>query len=360
MEKSGNWIDEENIPRLLDGEVSKIKSKEDLFKLVNEIKDERIPSFDRFKKYLCYEWLGARHGEGALAKDLKRQLKKLRSGNMPKNVNVLDVFGGSILGGCLQLFKFGKIFNIEERIGNLLGNTKNKIYLRKLPFNCSIFIPCNISMDNESINIFAIIIFPYKDREDTIGAYSFGHDKKDGEFFYQCLNVPSVDDPWDESKNDSLFSSKKEERNGKKRIREYICSFLDFINHPEVETKVIKWFNNEKRVKRGQLPIPDNVNIKINGKLYRYIYENEKLNMGRSADYKFWVRGHYIHFWNKKRYNKLYKMNQEQLKELGYYTDGNGTVSKWVLPYIKGDGELKNKIYNLKEEEKCAKEVVTE
>ena len=44
----------------------------------------------------------------------------------------------------------------------------------------------------------------------------------------------------------------------------------------------------------------------------------------------------------------IYDLNNDKIKEKGYQIDNNGIISKWILPYIKGQGILIKKNYKLK------------
>jgi len=151
-------------------------------------------------------------------------------------------------------------------------------------------------------------------------------------------------------KEPRLYFNPKESEEITKECCNFICNFLDFLNHPDVEIKVIKYpeLLQESRIKKGRLPIPDIVEINLKGKLYNYIYEELPKQERDLPSHSFWVRGHYMHFWNKKKYRYIYRLGLDDLKEKGYQIDEQGIISKWVLPYTKGKGLLINKDYKLK------------
>jgi len=116
-----------------------------------------------------------------------------------------------------------------------------------------------------------------------------------------------------------------------KKIASFVMNFLLFLNEPDVY-----YFNvertleqNQKRIKRGKLPIPKYSIIKVTGQLKKYIDKLESIN-AFSYSHKFWVRGHWRNF-----QSHIYKNKK-----------GKRT---WIKPYIKGQGVLVDKIYKLKQ-----------
>lgn len=260
-----------------------------------------------------------------------------------------------------------KIFDIDEELKSSLYNTKNKIFYRKSPF-VKIFL--NLTIDfNESLKISQKDLLNDRVKETGkrkvygLSIIDMGQGKEylkgivkvenqeelimNGIIDCENISLPTsifqnIVKP-EEKEYSSILS--KDERN---KIRNFVCNFLDFLNHPDVETRLIKHQTNESRIKRGKLPIPDRVQINVKGKLYKYIYEDLPKQEHNSPDISFWVRGHYIHFWNKKKWKGIYSKEISDLKEKGYQLDSNGIISKWILPYIKGKGILVNKNYKIK------------
>lgn len=245
-----------------------------------------------------------------------------------------------------------KKFNIEDNIYNLLKNTKNKIDYREIPFPL-IFINKQFIINNNII-IFGIGIYKgicIKNKKPSLFILLTGKDFNDDSIFYKHWNI--VKDIGIEKRDSSFKSvfSKNIEKKIEEEISLFICNLLDFINHPDVELRVIKWFNNEKRIKYGKLPIIDKVIINIKGKLYKYIYEDLPRIQHKSPSFAFWVRGHYIHFRNKQIYRGLYSLSNEDLEKKGYYLDKQNIICKWIFPYIKNKelGKPKIKIYKIKD-----------
>lgn len=110
----------------------------------------------------------------------------------------------------------------------------------------------------------------------------------------------------------------------------FVQNFLTFINHPEV--KVVRHERtakgNERRMKRGQPPLPSSHTVKLTGRMYAYAQEHRERLMADTLDYSVWVRGHWRHYKSEKRPNV------------------QGT-SIWIEPFIRGKGELRKHNYSL-------------
>lgn len=125
-----------------------------------------------------------------------------------------------------------------------------------------------------------------------------------------------------EQNTDNLPQSEKDIHN---IVRKYIVNLHNFMTHPEVEIVNKEYYNNQKREKRGLPKIPIKTNLIIRGTLKKYINNTLKENEQKwQLGYKIWVRGYWMNFSNL-RY--IHKRGQK----------------KWVLPYIRGKGELINK-----------------
>ncbi len=230
-----------------------------------------------------------------------------------------------------------KVFTLMGEVKNLLMNTKNKIFERPLPFH-NMFIDVNFFCEDISIQgLWVGDIFSPENAIDNKRQFYTDRDFKTGErlirFYLNHLPSHSGKGIWmgmsipifyenlkqhwnDRLKKEILESyvktghSIEEGINEKeliklfKRIQLFVNNFLDFLNHPDIETRVISHPQemNEKRQKRGKPRIPDRVKLIIKGKLYRYLYEdNGEQKTYAQPTSSFWVRGHYMHFWNVKK-----------------------------------------------------------
>jgi len=250
-----------------------------------------------------------------------------------------------------------KVFEVDKETGVLLENTNNKSFERNVPFD-NFFIDYSLETDDGFFNGFLIIkdkigitckcFFKLKGDDLVVDMINKGNS-------FTVFNIFTFNKLREEEIRTELFEIYKgsgilKELPSTKKLRVFVLNFLDFLNHPNVETRVIKWLNNENRIKKGKLPLPDRIKVNITGKLQRYIYEEypQQKETHNSPRYSFEVRGHYIHFWNKKKWHLIYSMDVNDLKIRGYTIDNKQTISKWILPYIKGRGILKNKSYNVK------------
>jgi hypothetical protein len=269
-----------------------------------------------------------------------------------------------------------KNFIVEEGFNNLLKNTKcsDSLVPRKLPFN-SMFINKEytqiVKYPNKPelpiFNIGGIIILnemiSYKNSQEVEEKYKFfggmpnilinltlfdeesiakkernsylikfpqhSSDEVLARALFSQAIYPILQMKLDKHAEELLFESLKQ-------IRDYVNNILDFINHPEIEYIVSESHSrNDLRVRRGQIPLPSKYNIILKEKFKRYISEtisnNEK---AWELGHKFWVRGHWMEF-----RNECYKNMQGK--------------KKWILPYIKGKGELIKKDYYIGEKEQC-------
>ena len=136
--------------------------------------------------------------------------------------------------------------------------------------------------------------------------------------------------------NNDNWCSKELSKKIRDELKKVSINFLNLINHPEV--KLINHSKKElreNRIKKGRLGIPDSIEINLTGKLKKYIYEDlpKQKEAANNYSHKFWVRGHWMNFISIRYINMIGK-------------------KKWVLPYIKGRGEMISKDYYLGEKEK--------
>ena len=142
-------------------------------------------------------------------------------------------------------------------------------------------------------------------------------------------------------------------RDDRRKVKEYIMNFVDFVNSEEVKLMFTERTdkNTERRVQKGNVPLPSFNKIYVIGYLAKYLKELEATEGETRFSHRFWVRGHFRHFWNKK-YDHLYQDfkdgNLKNQKGCQYIMDGSGSLKIWIFPFIKGKGILINKGYKLK------------
>lgn len=129
----------------------------------------------------------------------------------------------------------------------------------------------------------------------------------------------------------------KDNSRAEERAMAIVGNFLNYINSNSGE---IEYINNSvkknyvrNKLKAGKIPSLLIYNIKLKEKYRRY-FNSQKEKYGDSFNFRFWVRGHWMTF-NHPRYKN--KQGQKT----------------WVLPYIKGKGELIKKDYYVGEKEQC-------
>jgi hypothetical protein len=291
-------------------------------KSIDNFDFNKLESFHQFKEAINKNGLWSERS----IKELNIMYEGITDNKSYETVGEKELFPikfKSIVENVVNKKELNKFF-IGKELKELFSKTDNKIYDRNLPFKTFY-----LNLD-ELVNLpfikGCLIVGKF---ESTIIIYFRKHP----------IKFNNITNKWDEEwklEIDLLF--KKEKINSdSKIIKKQICNFLDFINHEDVEIKNIKRNEeqNIKRLKRGKIAIPKFSYINIKGKLQKYIYETQKNNEKLwELGHRFWVRGHWVNFTSERYKNKK----------------GQRT---WILPYIKGKGELKNKEYYLGERERC-------
>jgi len=273
-------------------------------------------------------------------------IKDLNAKGMPISYKDLKIQGE------LVTKDYVKIVNCEEDLFELIKYTKNEFNYRNQPYPV-MFFNKNILFEDK-ICIFGIgCIDKEKENGEKFNSIIiYGKDFKDNcELRIKfSINNKGIDY--------KLFNVIKNEENIIKELAKYIINVLDFINHPEVIIKKKDaWFNNEKRMKRYQFPISSSIYLTLTNKMKRNVNDYLDSMKNNDCNYSFWVRGHYMHFRNKKRFHKLYSLDIDTLYEMGYQLDTKDNISKWKAPYIKNkDKPLINKRIRLVNKIKEVKE----
>ena len=238
-----------------------------------------------------------------------------------------------------------KIFHCDGEMQYCFKKTNNSLHTRPLPF-ANVFLECNFNIGKDMDVIGINILFG------VTNPYFFVYIKNHFNLFLQEQFDLFVDDEYViENELNRPFDSTPDfmptwTQHNVKQIRQFICNFLDFLEHPDVELEEVARSErqNKKRIANGVTPIPTQVYVRATGKLKKY-FDNIKNNTHKGFSHSFDVRGHYMHFWDKEHFCKIYKLKPDQLKEKGYQVDNNGLVSKWVMPYVKGQGIYVKKDY---------------
>lgn len=237
--------------------------------------------------------------------------------------------------------------DIDNSLNKLLHNTKNEIFARPFPYSY-IFFNRNLELEPNNY-CFGISVFSSKcicgECDRFIQYISLiGYDYNREKLWKGCFSI--MDNKillgGYEKSNDWVLNIEKI----CKEIAQIVVNLFDFINHPEIVPKVIKWSNNENRIKKGKMPIANRLVLKITGKMYHYLYEDEEKPLQTSTRHyncSFDVMGTYVHYYSKMRFHRLYSLTMDELRERGYQIDATGLISKWRMGFVKGVGIKKTK-----------------
>lgn len=264
-----------------------------------------------------------------------------------ENMNLLKAYWKSSFRASLDE---AKLFTLEEDAVPLILHTDCQD--ANMPFN-SFFIDAKVQIKNRTYFGFHVGCF-YTEKtkyKSILTAYAklIKHNGK-----MVMVIVPDFILLAQDNENEKLPFRKDDLYHNK--VRNFIFAFCSFINEPEVSVHSVPVNpkNNERRIARGIMPLPEYKNIIIHGKLRIYIDEIQKnLSNGtrKSIGYRYWVRGFYRHFFNTKRYAKLYALDSESQAKVGltFSDKHNGILRRWIKPSIRGQGILINQSWEVKE-----------
>ncbi len=297
------------------------KTLEELhFKFFKIPLNDRLKYYQLLMKYCNFRFYEEPKIEGGKKEDMEKEKKKYQK----------------VWKTIIQpIVDNGQIFEVENELIPILQNTDSKE--AELPYN-QLIIDCRLPIKDRIY--YGILLGTFYTEESIyykgiISCYSYLD--TDGE---RKLSLE-----WFANENIGLEDEKKNKY--QKEVMNFAYSFCNFLNEPEVKImeKQFNPKNNDRRVKKGRLPLPKNNFIRITGELRKYV---EEYNMGIRSGYshRFSVRGHFMHFRNKKKYHSLYELQKSELIEKGY-GEVKGIITKWKKPFIKGKGILVKKPYKL-------------
>jgi len=243
---------------------------------------------------------------------------------------------------CLIALERAKIFEIDEKIANLLKKTKSPVRPTRLPYPI-VFLDTTLELEN--------VYWVTLTSEGKIVEKVFSKVKYRG-----FLLIETADEIAPGYPNIIIFSIPQEEegfghlrmslykeypkttyrdrrqakmwKRERDRIRNFIMSFLNFLHEPEIE--IIEKPPREIVYKVGgirrRISAPRKV-VQVRGVLREYV---RKLYKGKKFTYshRFWVRGHWRHLKHPR------------------FTHKRGQII-WIPPHIKGKGILIEKPYKL-------------
>ena len=238
-----------------------------------------------------------------------------------------------------------KYFQISETLGNVLLNTKSE-KTDKYTFE-NFFIDGKFKIKKEEyVGVLVFNMEVFDESEEKIEkAFEILKIPKTDKIFKSCLIMKKV------YRKDGLaygfeFFDMGGEKN--KEIQNMIYSFCNFLNEREVEIKELPFNpkNNERRKSKGRCMLPRENVVRIYGNLKKYIDKTEA-EYNRRFGVAHWVRGHFFHFWDKTKWNKIYKLAEEDLKSRNLVLT-QGVLRKWKKPFIRGQGKVKQSVYVVK------------
>ncbi len=246
-----------------------------------------------------------------------------------------------------SILKNAKCFQVPEKINLMLLNTKNRVSKIRLPHPFMFLDTTIVVYDRTYYGILLGDIIQLRemvergkidnkeirDLEDNIVIQTFYEEgKKVG---------------WDKF---DLYDEKVNKY--VRKLQEYVMNVICFLNSEDIRIVFRERTekNRQRRIQNDRVPLPSSNKIKVIGYLKKYLDKLESENEGTKFNHRFWVRGHFRHFWDK-RYDSLYKKYKNgDLKGVEgkqYMIDGSGSLKLWIYPYVKGQGILINKGYGL-------------
>ncbi len=328
-----------------------IKNEEQYIKNVKKAKNKSLDSLERFKGWIFAEYASKKLNNSGFFIDNENEISKDIDKNiLNKNIlkNMLEMKVMTQLSFLTGFFNYnGKYFMLNNNLLSLLRSTDTKIEYQNVPYKHIFLETSGLIINNIELLGISILNRCYTEDNDSgvLEIIAYGIDLNDNNHIWQYAYINEneslqksdviaktvfheiKDQEWI-SKNDTISLIEQ--------IKLIVINFLNFTNHQDVEliinsNKLLR----ESRVAKGRLGVPDTISINLTGKLKRYI--NESMEQNEKAwelGHRFWVRGHWMEFKHDR-----YKNKQGQ--------------KTWVLPYIKGSGELIKKDYYIGEKEQC-------
>ncbi len=249
--------------------------------------------------------------------------------------------------GVFNILKDAKYFHIPENVGFLLLNTKNRITKTKLP-HIYMFLDTSIVIYDRTYygillgDITQLKEIASKDKVSTKGIEN-----------YDGIMVTTFYDGGEGYGWNKFNLYEKKSNKYSRKLKEYIMNTICFLNSEDIRIifRERTEKNRERRINNNRIPLPSFNKIEVIGYLAKYLNKLESESGGIKFTHRFWVRGHFRHFWDKK-YDNLYreykKGNLRNISGKQYIMDGSRALKLWIYPYIKGQGILIDKKYKLK------------
>ena len=145
------------------------------------------------------------------------------------------------------------------------------------------------------------------------------------------------------------------------QVRKFVCHFLVYHNQKEIVfyEHEPNPKNSERRRERGLLALPTYTTIRVSGKLKIFVdkykeWKEAPEGHNKPRMYSFDVPTHNFYFHNKKRFWRIYKMQDEELEKHGYIKDeivNKGLIYRKIKGYEVGKGLPKiNRVHKIVKE----------
>lgn len=229
-----------------------------------------------------------------------------------------------------------RVFEIDDTVKRMLLMTKEpelSYEELKLPFSPMFLditiLPEDLDIGKSMESIEGLFICPshHKDENIEIDFFAVMNVTKNDKHIFMNKTTITTRVKAGGFKIEHQYVNKKEYQ----AIKRLIFNFILFLRQPDVKTiEIVKSEKNIlRKLKRGKIPEPNKVLIKLGGKIKQYI--DRVKSMGEfHYSHSFWVRGH----WRMLRAER--------------YCEKIGT-RRWIAPFIKGEGMLVPKTYEVKE-----------
>lgn len=227
-----------------------------------------------------------------------------------------------------------KVFHCSDHVAEMLTLTNNKIYHRMLPFRC-IFVDVNFSY-KDKIQFWGMLLTAVRREKDGIVYYldddepegfhvfAMGIDNSDSMIMYAFTTI-FKDGLWRPDRDDKVTHS----------LAQFACNFLDFINDPSVQyMKASESHGRAHKILRRiyaedkMIDLDKTYFVRIENPLRHYVDNYIRMRTKHNLSFRFWVRGHF------------------RTLHSDRYGDKVGT-RLWIAPYIKGQGVLIKKEYDV-------------
>jgi len=246
-----------------------------------------------------------------------------------------------------SILEGAKYFQVPENINFMLLNTKNRVSKIRLPHLYMFLDTTLVVYDRIYHGILLGDINQIKEMAEREKINNMEIKELEDNIIIQTFYEEGTKVGWNKF---NLYDKKVNKY--VRKLQEYVMNIICFLNSEDIKIVFRERTekNKQRRIAKNKIAIPSFNKIQVIGYLKKYLDKLESSEGGSNLTHRFWVRGHFRHFWNKK-YDNLYKLYKRgELKHIEgrqYMMDGSGALKLWIYPYIKGEGILIDKKYQL-------------